>query len=141
MKKIIYFILTIYLISGCSQSEKVVVNGLSMEPTLKQGDICTLEKTERIERFDIVVFEIDGHKNIKRVIGLPNEKIEYKDNELFVNDEKIPEPDTYNHETEDFSENIIDDCYYVLGDNRKYSKDSRMTGCVPKSAIVGTCKE
>ena len=124
----------------------VKVNGTSMTPTLIDGDIMLLNeigyKLHGVERFDIVVANVDGERLIKRVIGLPGEKIEYRDNQLFVNDEFVYE--NFKHEdTEDFnisslgSDKVPDDTYFVLGDNRTNSKDSRVVGCIHKGKIMG----
>ena len=80
---------------------------------------------------------------IKRVVGLPGDYIEYKDNYLYVNGEKYKEPFINNVETEDFSlkdlgyDKIPDDMYLVLGDNRENSLDSRSYGLIKKKQIIG----
>ena len=64
----------------------VCVDGNSMLPTLKNGEILLLKKYDKsIERFDIVVLNYNGQKLVKRVIGLPGETILYKDNKLYIN--------------------------------------------------------
>ncbi len=122
------------------------VNGDSMYPTLKDGDIMILNEIgyhlNGVERFDIVVIKSDGERIIKRVIGLPGEKVEYKDNKLFINDEEIKEDFTHdvthNFKLEEINVDIIPDGYYfVLGDNRGNSKDSRVIGLVSKNEIKG----
>lgn len=128
----------------------VRVDGTSMDSTLKNGEILILNKLDRsYERFDVVVVdvEVDGNKSklVKRIIGLPGESIEYKDNELYINGEVIK--DVAPSRTNDFSlkeiyniEKLPDDCYFVMGDNRKYSRDSRdyTVGIIKKEDIVGT---
>ena len=124
----------------------IKVNGTSMEPNLKDGDIMIMNEIgyylNGVERFDIVVINNNGEKIIKRIIGLPGEKVEYKDNKLYINDEEIIE--NFKHaNTNDFS--IIDlgiteipkNHYFVLGDNRVNSKDSRSIGTINKGQIVG----
>ena len=69
------------------------VSGTSMVPTLKDGDIMILNKIgykiKGLDRFDIVVINYEKEKIIKRVIGLPGDYVEYKDNKLYINNELI----------------------------------------------------
>jgi len=119
----------------------VIVNGPSMMNTLHDKDVMILDKIgmklNGIDRFDIVVIQTKNNKIIKRVIGLPGETIEYKNNELYINNKKIK--DTYgNGITYDFEKvKIPKDTYYVLGDNRNDSVDSRIIGVVSKEDILG----
>ena len=90
------------------------------------------------KRFDIVVVKNnDSHdKIIKRVIGLPNETIEYRDNNLYINGELV-ETNIKFKDTDDFIATTQDNEYFVMGDNRPVSKDSRMLGNFTKNDIVG----
>lgn len=116
------------------------VDGDSMLNTLYNGEIVILNKislkTEEINRFDIIVIDYEKDLLIKRVIGLPNETIEYKNNELYINDKLIETPIKF-EDTEDFKETTKDNEYFVLGDNRDDSKDSRYFGNVNISKIKG----
>lgn len=117
------------------------VNGSSMSTTLKDGDIMLLNKirlkTEGIERFDIVVIQTDNNFLIKRVIGLPGEVISYKDEVLYINGKVVE--DEYNlNLTGDFDALEIDEGeYFVMGDNRNVSKDSRIMGTINEDDIIG----
>ena len=119
-----------------------VVNGDSMDNTLKDGHIVLINKLSYVfgdvKRFDIVVLnnESDSDKIIKRVIGLPNEKIEYKEGKLFINDSEIKLEIKF-EDTEDFVFETKENEYFVLGDNRDVSKDSRALGNFNKEDIVG----
>ena len=124
----------------------VRVSGDSMEPTLHNGEIMVLNKikskTTDIKRFDIVVIKYNGEKLIKRVIGLPGEKIEYKDEILYVNGKAVMEtyltqPMSDYNITSLESETVPDDSYFVLGDNRSNSLDSRLIGFIKKKDIEG----
>jgi len=131
----------------------VIVKGASMEPNLEENEVLFLSKISyklhKIERFDTVVVDTGEDLIIKRVIGLPGEKVEYKDNKLYVNNKEIEDPYP-NNETDDFDlEEICDigndncttiipeDKYLVLGDNRKISADSRTKGLFDIEDIKG----
>ena len=116
------------------------VNGTSMYPTLKQNEIMILNKIglkSGIDRFDIVVVKTDNNRIIKRVIGLPGESVMYEDGKLYINGKYVE--DSYSlSETKDFDNIVLkEDEYFVLGDNREVSKDSRMIGPVKKEQILG----
>ena len=116
------------------------VNGKSMSTTLSDGDIMLLNKIglkDGIKRFDIVVVKSDGNYLIKRVIGLPNEILSYEDEKLYINGKVVE--DKYNLNITGDIEPIkmgVDE-YYVMGDNRNISKDSRMIGTIKKDKILG----
>ena len=122
------------------------VDGDSMNPTLKDGDIMLLNeigyKTGGVDRFDIVVIDTEDDVIIKRVIGLPGDRIKYVDNKLYINDKEIEEPFehdvTHNFELLELGTDIVPhDKYFVLGDNRGNSKDSRIIGFIDANQIRG----
>ena len=127
----------------------IQVNGESMMSTLHDRDIMILNKVNykfnKIKRFDIVVVKYNDTYLIKRVIGLPGENIEYKDNKLYIDGKHIKEKnlpkDTI---TNDFSlkeitgkVKIPKNSYFVMGDNRSNSTDSRVLGPFNKKDIEG----
>lgn len=121
----------------------VRVDGPSMEKTLYNKDILLLEKYDKdYKRFDIIVLKYNNDKLVKRIIGLPGDRIEYKHNTLYINGEETKEP-FIDEETENFSlkqlgYNIIPEGYYfVVGDNRNNSLDSRYIGLIKKKDIQG----
>ena len=119
----------------------IIVQGESMVPTLSGGEVMILKKYDKnYQRFDIVVVNknVEGNNLIKRVIGLPGETIRYKNNMLYINDKVID--DTYAYGvTENFQEIVLgDDEYFLMGDNREISLDSRSIGVIKKSEIEGT---
>lgn len=125
----------------------VKVNGDSMDSTLKDKEVMILSKIDYlfndIKRFDIVVIKYGDEHIIKRVIGLPGEILEYKNNTLYING-KIVKEKYLNEKTEDFNiaslnyNTIPNNCYIVLGDNRDVSYDSRYIGCIDKDDILGS---
>ena len=132
----------------------VPVDGNSMEKTLSQGDMIVMEKFSSVKRFDVVVFKLpNGEIYIKRVIGLPGEAIRYEDDQLYINEKPIEEPFLEknikkDHETAPYTTNfnlsdlttkdiLPNDSYFVLGDNRRMSKDSRSFGAVESKYILG----
>lgn len=124
----------------------VRVTGSSMYPYLKDSEILMLEKYDRnFKRFDIIVADAANTKVIKRIIGMPGEKIKYENCNLYINDEIV---DDYVKEciTGDFSlENLYgylvipEGYYFVMGDNRKESSDSRdiRIGLIKEEKIEG----
>lgn len=128
----------------------VEVDGYSMSTTLSDGDKALTDalfyKFNDIERFDIVIIKKDsgslkGQELVKRVIALPGETIEYKNGVLYINNEVVEE-DFIEEEVKKLTGNIYkrtlkDDEYYVLGDNRGNSSDSRFFGTISKKEIKG----
>ena len=117
----------------------VRVSGDSMYDTLENGDILLLKKYDKsFDRYDIVVFDINGEQLIKRIIGLPGETIECIDGKIYINDKEIKDIET-NLITNDFSKvKIPSNHYFVMGDNRPVSNDSRYFGPIDKKNIKGT---
>lgn len=124
------------------------IMGPSMQPTLNNGDIVLLNKFQYrlfdVKRNQIIALNYKDTKYmVKRVIGLPGEKIEFKDNTLYINDKAFKESFIKNVKTNDFSladlgyDVIPQDMYLVLGDNRENSMDGRDFGLIKKKDIIG----
>ncbi|MCR4829977.1 MAG: signal peptidase I [Pseudobutyrivibrio sp.] len=130
--------------------QRTVVSGSSMEDTLSDGDNLIVDKISyrfhEPERFDVVVFppytEEENTYYIKRIIGLPGEVVRIdNDGIIYINGEPLIE--SYGTETiispYDAKDDILlgPDEYFVLGDNRNNSTDSRIIGSIKKQDIVG----
>ena len=120
------------------------IEGTSMEPTLVNGDIVLLTKTTSFGRGELCGFSWNNKLLIKRVIGIPGDWIEIDtDGTVYLNGEKLDEP--YAQQLAvgecdlEFPYQVPQEQYFVLGDMRESSIDSRNTliGCVEKDQIVG----
>lgn len=150
---VVYLVLSTYVIAPFT------VSGHSMDYTFADGDKVFVSKlSSNYERGDEVVFhanETDDY--IKRVIGVPGDTVEYKDDVLYINGQAVDEPYLAQKKQEakangtapltpDFnieylsstmSKTVPEGTYFVMGDNRQHSTDSRVFGFVKKDAMIG----
>jgi signal peptidase I len=127
--------------------QPVKVEGGSMEPGLEDQERIVINKLvyrlETIDRGDIVVFRYprDTHKSfIKRIIGLPGDRIYIAYGHVFVNGNQLPEPyvPADYQDARSFAEIVVpNNAYFVLGDHRSMSNDSREFGPVMRGYIYG----
>ena len=132
--------------------QRTEVSGNSMNDTLTDGDSLWINKFTYLfdepERYDIVVFpakDDDDKYYIKRIIGLPGETVWIGEDGLVYIDGEPLEGDTYGKELIDETRRGIaateitvpENCYFVLGDNRNNSRDSRVIGCISDGDIIG----
>ncbi|MFZ3587942.1 signal peptidase I [Bacillus sp. DJP31] len=135
----------------------IVVDGLSMMPNLHDQNRMIVNKLSysigEPKRFDIVVFHAPEQKDyIKRVIGLPGDHVEYKNDILYINGEPVEEPYlegakmeivdaplTFDFELEELrgQKAVPEGHLFVMGDNRRFSKDSRSIGFIAMEEVIG----
>lgn len=139
-----------------------LIYSVSMNPTLVEGDMIVLRRTNDVERLDIVSFNSslkltendvsklnfiqkiyvragDDKKLIKRVIGLPGDKIDIVSGKVYVNDEELIEDYLGSVKDEEIHALVPEGEYFMMGDNRSRSTDSRssIVGTVKKEDIIG----
>lgn len=131
--------IVIALVCAVIITQFVIVNArvpsASMETTIMTGDRLIANrlsyKFSDPKRYDIVVFQFPDNEDIlyiKRIIGLPGEKVTIKDNQIYINDSTTPLDTSFLHEpmiTEDATYYVPEDSYFMMGDNRNNSADSR----------------
>lgn len=116
----------------------IKVNGNSMYQTLNGKEYMILNKLGKIDRYDIVVVDTKDDELIKRVYGMPGEKIEIENGNIYINDKKIEDKYAYGNTSNYEAITLKEDEYFVLGDNRVVSLDSRILGPINKKNIKGT---
>lgn len=131
-----YFLIQPFYVKGASMEpnfynyEYLIIDELSYrfrEP--RRGDVVVLRNPHRPSQFFI-----------KRIIGLPKEKVEIKNRHIFINDEQLDESNYLSAETETWGNQVVqlqEDEYFVLGDNRSESLDSRVFGPITREDFVG----
>lgn len=132
------------------------VTGYGMTHSINNNERVLVDRLAPIKRFDLIYFRVPGVKetSVRRIIGLPGEKLAYINDELYINDTLVAERflanelinakrDNYMY-TEDFSLDIWKDNsrvpkghYFVLGDNRPFSSDSRYYGYIDEKDVIG----
>ncbi|MFD1017975.1 signal peptidase I [Thalassobacillus hwangdonensis] len=123
-----------------------IVEGASMDPTLESGERVMFNKIiyylDEPERGEIVIIDRPLKSYVKRIIGLPNETVEIRDHELYINGKKQKQSylkDQAIQETMDYGPvKVPEGHYFVMGDNRGISKDSRNgLGYIKENEIIG----
>ena len=155
--KIILFAFIIAFICRQFLFAPTIVRGESMEPTFEDQNKVILSKTSGIQRFDMIVFNApdSDERYIKRVIGLPGDSIEVKDDVLYINGKVYEEPYLEGNKDTNWLDTLTGDftleeltgkatvpqhSLFVLGDNRLNSKDSRIFGFISDDSVIGEVK-
>jgi signal peptidase I len=132
----------VLLSTGCGAVETIKVVGGAMEPTLNDGDRVWVTRVfDQLERGDIVGFRSprdESRSFLKRIVGLPGERIEMVDGVVSINGRSISEPyvDKANRSSDTWGPITIPAGeYFMMGDNRRHSMDSRSWGTVRRDLI------
>src|SRR3972149_6367232 len=150
--EVVVFAIAIFLFVYLLILQPHKIKGASMEPNFPNGEYLLTDKvTYRLReplRGDVIVFEApgtNGEEFIKRIIGLPGEKVKVEGGSVFINGKKLGEtylgealytsPGAFLKDGQEFS--VPDGNYLVMGDNRPFSSDSRTWGLVLKDKITG----
>ena len=121
----------------------ILVKGDSMNPKYKNNDFMFLNKIiysfKPIRRGEVIVLKYKNNNLIKRIIGLPNDKIKVENGKLYINNKEYYENYINSYTASyDFDEiTLKDNEYFVMGDNRYNSYDSRNFGTIMKNNIIG----
>jgi signal peptidase I len=140
-----FLILIFFLLNSACAPQPVRVEGMAMKPNFNDGDRIIIDRSVgELKRGDVISFLYPKDKSkwfIKRVIGLPGEKIEIREGTVFVDGQALDEPyldRQYNQTLGTFAPKTVpENHFYVLGDNRDNSSDSRYWGMVSKDLITG----
>ncbi|WP_125767472.1 signal peptidase I [Lapidilactobacillus wuchangensis] len=150
---VILFLCTQFILHRLISTD--VVSGISMAQNFRDGDQVLTYRHGKIIHGSVIIFDAPndpGTLYIKRVIGLPGDRVQMNQDRLYINGHLTPEPYlqrylTGSAFTEDFTlkeklgvDQVPANSYFVLGDNRPISRDSRRIGFIKQNRIIGTVK-
>lgn len=141
----VFSILIFLLLNAACAPQPVLIEGTAMLPSFRDGDRVIMDRSVgELKRGDVIMFLYPKDTSkwyFKRVIGLPGETVEIQEGKVFVNGQLLDEPyldQKYNQTRDTFAPKMVaENHYYVLGDNRDNSSDSRYWGTVSKDLITG----
>ena len=136
--------MTAYFFTACS-FQPIAVEGAAMKPAFNNGDKIFIDKNwSELKRGDVITFLYPKDRSkwyFKRIIGLPEEVVEIRQGKVYIDGQILDEPyvdDSYNQAKANFPPRKVPEYqYFVMGDNRDNSSDSRYWGTVDKDLIQG----
>ena len=143
------WLLTVICVALCIRGvivEPVRVKGRSMETTLLEKDYMLVEKlsytVSDMRRGDVIICyfpQNDEYSCVKRIIGLPGETVRIENGIVYINGTALSEPYLTNpvNSFHDGEWVVEEDTVFVLGDNRRVSRDSSSVGCIPMARVIG----
>ena len=142
---LILILVSISLFSTACSLQPISVEGIAMKPNFNDGDKILIDKNfGELKRGDVIAFLYPKDKTkwyFKRIIGLPGETVEIKEDKVFINGQVLDEPyidESFNQARTNFPvRKLPENQYFVMGDNRDNSSDSRYWGTVGKELIKG----
>lgn len=144
IKKLFLFGLMCLCLSCTSGFRTFKQTTYAMSPSIKKGDWFIAIPSNEIQRGDIIVFKYPNDtafSDVFRVVGLPNETVQLKDNRVFIDGNLLDEPHLAQENNvkklKDGIYSVPNENFFVLGDNRDNSIDSRFWGTVPRNLIYG----
>ena len=142
LETLLFTFFVIWLVKSASQNFRI--EGASMEPTLHEGQYLIVNRLsyflDEPKRGDIIVLHFPNDRSrdfIKRIIGLPGDTVSISNGEVRVNDVLIDEPYIKDPSPNNQTWVVTEDHYFVMGDNRRNSSDSRSWSFLPEDDIIG----
>ncbi|MFT5195755.1 MAG: signal peptidase I [Cellvibrionaceae bacterium] len=142
LETLLFTFFVIWFVKTASQNFRI--EGASMQPTLQEGEYLIVNRLsyflDEPERGDIIVLHFPNDRSrdfIKRIIGLPGDTIAISNGEVRVNDILIEEPYIKDTSPNNQTWLVTEDHYFVMGDNRRNSSDSRSWSFLPEDDIIG----
>ncbi|MFK7800467.1 MAG: signal peptidase I [Anaerolineae bacterium] len=142
LETLLFTFFVIWFVKTASQNFRI--EGASMQPTLQEGQYLIVNRLsyflDEPERGDIIVLHFPNDRSrdfIKRIIGLPGDKVSISNGEVRVNDILIDEPYIKDPSPNNQTWTVTEDSYFVMGDNRRNSSDSRSWSFLPEDDIIG----
>ena len=136
--KLLFLMISAGLVTKTFVFDFVKIRGDSMSSSFLDNEICMNIKAYRnINRYDVVIARAEKMTLVKRVIGIPGDIIIFSGNSVFINENRIDPKYDFPTVSTHLSFKVGRDEYFLLGDNRNHSLDSRKLGCFKRRSIIG----